>query len=135
MNKANTINYTLFLTKKTGKLWILEDVTPFHKPFKTYYFQEMGHDLCKVTTSGTGNRVLDILAGGDTEMTIDLWISKERLNLPDLVEFELVTPYKLAAKYHVNNCPGCPQLLAWFNASIKEIFKDYPTFAYIKRIG
>ena len=133
MNKANTINYTLFLTKKTGKLWILEDVTPFHKPFKTYYFQEMGHDLCKVTTSGTGNRVLDILAGSDTEMNIDLRISRERLNLPDYVEFELVEPYKLAAKYYVNNCPGRPQMLAWFNASIKEIFKVYPAFAYIKK--
>ena len=49
---SKTTNYTLSLSKKIGKLWVLEDVTPFFKPFKTYYFQEMGHDICKVTTSG-----------------------------------------------------------------------------------
>ena len=130
---SKTTNYTLSLSKKIGKLWILEDVTPFFKPFKTYYFQEMGHDICKVTTSGTGNMVLDILADGDTEMNIELRISEERLNLPGFVEFELVAPFTLSAKYHVNNCPGCPQMEAWFNSSVKEIFRQYPTFAYIKK--
>ena len=130
---SKTTNYTLSLSKKIGKLWILEDVTPFFKPFKTYYFQEMGHDICKVTTSGTGNMVLDILADGDTEMNIELRISEERLNLPGFVEFELVAPFNLSAKYHVNNCPGCPQMEAWFNSSVKEIFRQYPTFAYIKK--
>ncbi len=125
--------YTLSLSKKTGKLWILEDVTPFFKPFKTYYFQEMGHDISKIMTSGTGNMVLDILADGDTEMNIELRISEERLNLPGFVEFELVAPFNLSAKYHVNNCPGCPQMEAWFNSSVKEIFRQYPTFAYIKK--
>ena len=132
---SKTTNYTLSLSKKIGKLWVLEDVTPFFKPFKTYYFQEMGHDICKITTSGTGNMVLDILADGDTEMNIELRMSKERVNLPGYVEFELVQPCDLAAKYHVNNCPGCPQLEAWFNASIKEIVKQYPPFAYIKKIA
>ena len=130
---SKTTNYTLSISKKIGKLWILEDVTPFFKPFKTYYFQEMGHDICKVTTSGTGNMVLDILADGDTEMNIELRISEERLNLPGFVEFELVAPFNLSAKYHVNNCPGCPQMEAWFNSSVKEIFRQYPTFAYIKK--
>ena len=66
-------------------------------------------------------------------MVIDLKISKERVNLPEYVEFELVQSYNLAAKYLVNNCPGRPQLEAWFNASIKEVVKQYPTFAYIKK--
>lgn len=130
---SKTTNHTLSLSKKIGKLWVLEDVTPFFKPFKTYYFQEMGHDICKVTTSGTGNMVLDILADGDTEMNIELKISEERLNLPGFVEFELVAPFNLSAKYHVNNCPGCLQMEAWFNSSVKEIFRQYPTFAYIKK--
>jgi len=134
MIKSNTTNYTLSLSKKIGKLWILEDVTPFVKPFKTYYFQEMGHDIGKITTSGTGNMVLDVLAGGDTEMKLELRMSDERLNLPDFVEFELVAPFKLSAKYLVNNCPDYPQLEAWFNASIKQIFKKYPPFAYIKKV-
>lgn len=132
---SKTTNYTLSLSKKTGKLWVLEDVTPFFKPFKTYYFQEMGHDICKITTSGTGNLVLDNLAGGDTEINVELRISDERIiNLPGFVEFELVAPFNLSAKYHVNNCPGYPQLEAWFNASIKQIFKKYPPFAYIKKV-
>lgn len=134
MIKSNTTNYTLSLSKKTGKLWVLEDVTPFFKPFKTYYFQEMGHDICKITTSGTGNLVLDILAGGDTEINVELRISDERINLPGFVEFELVAPFNLSAKYLVNYCPGCPQMEAWFNASIKQIVKRYPPFAYIRKV-
>lgn len=131
--KPNTTDYTLTLSKKIGKLWMLDDVTPFQKKFQSYFSNEMGHDFCKVTTCGAGNYVLDILAEGETEMVIDLKISKERVNLPDYVEFELIQPCNLAAKYHVNNCPGKPQLEAWFNASIKEIVKQYPAFAYIKK--
>ncbi len=128
----NTKNYTLSLSKKTGKLWMLDDVTPFQKKFQNYFFDEMGHDLCKITACGAGNYVLDILAGGENEMKIDLRISEERVDLPAFVEFELVDPGNLAAKYYVNNCPGQPQLQAWFNASIKEIVKKYPPYAYIK---
>ena len=128
----NTKNYTLTFSKKIGKLWMLDDVTPFQKKFQNYFFDEMGHDLCKITACGAGNYVLDILAGGGTEMKIDLRISEERVDLPAFVEFELVDPGNLAAKYYVNNCPGQPQLQAWFNASIKEIVKKYPPYAYIK---
>lgn len=135
MIKPNTTNHTLSFSKKIGKLWMLDDVTPFHKSFQSYFFNEMGHDPCKLTTCGAGNYVLDILAGGETEMNIELRMSKDRVNLPGYVEFELVQPCDLAAKYHVNNCPGCPQLEAWFNASIKEIVKQYPPFAYIKKIA
>ena len=135
MIKPNTTDYTLTLSKKIGKLWLLDDVTPFPKKFQTYFFEDMGHDLCKITACGAGNYVLDILAEGETEMVIDLKISKERVNLPDYVEFELIQPCNLAAKYHVNNCPRKPQLEAWFNASIKQIVKQYPTFAYIKKIA
>ena len=135
MNKNNTTDYTLSFSKKSGKLWILDDVTPFFKKFQRYYFDEMGHDLCKIMACGTGNYVLDILSEGENEMRVELKISKERVELPGYVEFELVQPTALAAKYHVNNCPGHPQLEAWFNASIKQIIKQYPPFAYIKRIA
>ena len=128
----NTKNYTLSLSKKTGKLWMLDDVTPFQKKFQNYFFDEMGHDLCKITACGVGNFVLDILAGEETGIKIDLRISEERVDLPGFVEFELVDPGNLAAKYYVNSCPGQPQLQAWFNASIKEIVKKYPPYAYIK---
>ena len=133
MNKTNTKDYTLTFSKKTGKLWMLEDVTPFPKKFQHYFFDEMGHDFCKVTVCGAGNYVLDILASGEQEMTVELKISDKRVTLPDYVEFELVAPYNLSAKYHVNNCPDRPQLEAWFNASIKQIVKQYPPFAYIKK--
>ena len=133
MIKATTTDYTLTLSKKIGKLWKLDDVTPFPKKFQNYFFDEMGHDFCKVTACGAGNHVLDILAEGETEMVIELKISKERVNLPDYVEFELIQPCNLAAKYHVNNCPGRAQMEAWFNASIKQIVKQYPAFAYIKK--
>ena len=130
---TNTTNYTLSFSKKYGKLWMLDDVTPFYKPFRDHFFLEMGHDFCKVTACGAGNYVLDILSGGEREMTVELRISEERIPMPGFVEFELVAPYRLAAKYHVNNCPGKPQLLAWFNASIKEIVKEYPAFAYVRK--
>lgn len=132
--KPNTTDYTLTLSKKIGKLWLLDDITPFYKAFQIYFLEDMGNDLCKITACGAGNYVLDILADGATEMRIDLKLSKERVNLPDYVEFELIQPDRLAAKYHVNNCPGCPQLEAWFNASIKQIVRRYPLFAYIKKV-
>lgn len=108
MTKPNTTDDTLTLSKKIGKLWLLDDVTPFPKRFQTYFFEDMGHDFCKITACGAGNYVLDILAKGETEMVINLKISKDRVNLPDYVEFELIQSSNLAAKYHVNNCPGCP---------------------------
>jgi len=92
-------------SKTIGKLWTLDNVMPFRKAFQIYYFDDMGHDLCKITACGAGN-----------------------------VEFELVQPCRLAAGYLVNNCPGCPQLEAWGNASIKEIVRQYPLFAYIKKM-
>jgi len=131
--KTNTTDYTLSLSKKTGKLWMLDDVKPFPKEFQDYFSLEMGHDYCKITACGAGNYVLDVLAGGEKEMRIELKLSKERLALPDYVEFELVQPCPLAAKYLVNNCPGSAQMEAWFNASIKEIVRQYPPFAYIKK--
>ena len=135
MIKANTTDYTLTFSRKIGKLWMLDDVTPFPRKFQNYFFDDMGHDLCKITACGAGNHILDVLSGGENEMRIELRISKERVKLPDYVEFELVQPCSLAARYHVNNCPGHPQLEAWFNASVKQIVKQYPPFAYIRKIG
>lgn len=134
MIKANTTNYTLTLSKKDGKCWMLDDVIPFSKKFRNYFFEEMGHDYCKIMACGAGNHVLDILAEGVNEMRIELKISKERVNLPDYVEFELIRPCNMAAMYHVNNCPGRPELEVWFNASIKQIVRQYPPFAYIKKV-
>lgn len=66
--------------------------TQVYRNLDRYFFNEMGHDFCKLTTCGAGNYVLDILAGGETEMIIELRMSKERVNLPGYVEFELVQP-------------------------------------------
>lgn len=112
---------------------MLDDITPFYRKFQSHFDEKMGHDLLKLTVIGAANQVLDILAGDNKEMKVDLVISDERMDLPGYVEFELVTPGGLAAKYHVNNCPGMPQLVAWSNASVKEIIKTYPAFAYIKK--
>lgn len=38
-----------------------------------------------------------------------------------------------SARYYVNNCPGKPQLEAWISSACKQIFKEYPAFAYIKK--
>ena len=129
----NTTNYTLTLTKEIGKLWIVENIQPFHKDFKVFYDQELGHDIGKLTTIGATDYVLDILAGGLKRMDIELRIATERVDLPDYVEFELVAPYPLSAKYFVNHCPGKPRLIAWVGASARQIFGAYPVFAYIKR--
>ena len=112
---------------------MLDDITPFYRKFQSHFDEKMGHDLLKLTVIGAANQVLDILAGDDKEMKVDLVISDERMDIPGYVEFELVTPGGLAAKYHVNSCPGMPQLVAWSNASVKEIIKTYPAFAYIKK--
>ena len=135
MSKPNTTNYTLAFSKNFGKLWMLDDITPFYRKFQSHFDEKMGHDLLKLTVIGAANQVLDILAGDDKEMKVDLVISDERTDLPGYVEFELVAPGSMAAKYHVNNCPGMPQLVAWSNASVKEIVKTYPTFAYIKKMA
>ena len=133
MSKPNTTNYTLTFSKNFGKLWMLDDVTPFYKKFQSHFDEKMGHDLLKLTVIGAANQVLDILAEGAKEMTVDLVTSAERLDLPGYVEFELIAPGSQAAKYHVNNCPGMPLLVAWSNASVKEIIKTYPAFAYIRK--
>ena len=133
MNHPTTNSCTLVLTKEIGKLWILKDVTPFRKNFEQFFDKELGHDIGKLMTCGCANDVLDILAAGDTKMEVDLRMSSERVELPDYVEFALVEPCPLAAKYYVNNCPGRPRMVAWVSASAKEIFKPYPVFAYIKK--
>lgn len=133
-NNQTTKNYTLTLSKEIGKLWILQDINPFRKPFELFYDKELGHDVGKVMTCSATNYVLDIIAGDDKRMDVEIVISTDRIKLPDYVEFELVTPCALAAKYYVNNCPGCPQMIAWVNASAREIFRAYPAFAYIKKV-
>ena len=131
-NKQTTKNYTISMSKEIGKLWIVGDINPFRKPFAIFYDKELGHDVGKVMTCGAANDVLDILAAGEKRMDIDLRISSERVSLPGYVEFELARPCSLSAKYFVNNCPGKPRLEAWVGASAREIFREYPAFAYIK---
>lgn len=133
MDKTKTTDYTLSLSKHFGRLWMLDDITPFYKKFQNHFSGEMGGDYLKITTCGAGNHVLDILAGEDRDMEIELRISPERVKLPGYVEFELASEGKMAAKYYVNDCPGVPQLAAWFNVSVKEIVKGFPPFAYIRR--
>jgi len=131
---TTTRNHTLTLTKEIGKLWILKDIEPFRKNFERFFDDNLGHDIGKLTTCGCTNYVLDILAGEDKTMVIDFRMAQERVELPGFVEFELVEPGSLAAMYHVNNCPGMPQLKAWVNDSVRVIFNEYPKFAYIKRV-
>lgn len=133
MNKPNTINRTLTLSKKYGNLWMLDDVQPYYKRFMTHFDEKMGHDVVKLTVGVVGSLVLDILSGGDTVMAVELVTSDGRVAMPGFVEFELAAPGRLASKYYVNGCPGMPQLVAWFNASVKEIIKDFPAFAYIRK--
>lgn len=134
-NNPTTKNYTLTLTKEIGKLWILKDIDPFRKNFERFFDEDLGHDIGKLMTCGCTNYVLDILAGEEKKMLIDLRIASERVDMPGYVEFELKDPCRLAAKYHVNNCPGKPQLQAWVSSSAKEILREYPAFAYIKKTG
>ena len=130
---TTTKNYTLTFTKEIGKLWILSDFTPFGKSFEKFFDENLGHDIGKLISVGCPNYVLDILAGEDKKMEIDLRVATERVILPDFVEFELVTPCRLSAKYYVNNCPGKPQLEAWVSNTAKDFLREYPAFAYIKR--
>lgn len=133
MNKPNTINRTLTLSKNYGKLWMLDDVQPYYKKFQAHFDEKMGHDLLKLTVGVVGSKVLDILAEGVKEMNVELVTSDERIDMPGYVEFELVDEGNLASKYFVNNCLGKPQLEAWVNGSIREIIKTFPAFAYIKK--
>ena len=132
-NTTTTKNYTLTFTKETGKHWILKDFAPLGKNFERFFEENLGHDIGKLVIVGCPNYVLDILAGEDRKMDIELRVAAERVELPGFVEFELVTPCRLSAKYHVNNCPGKPQLEAWVSDTAKAFLKDYPTFAYIRR--
>ena len=126
-------NHTLTLTKEIGKLWIIEDINPFGKKFEKFFDENLFHDISKITFIGAANEVLDILAGDAKRMEIELCMAPKRMDLPGCVEFARVDIGSLSAKYHVNNCPGKPQLEAWIGSSCKEIFKDYPAFAYIKK--
>lgn len=132
-NKPTTRSHTLTLSRENGHLWILQDITPFGKKFAQFFDENLGHDISKLTVISAVSCVLDILAGDAKQMDVELCMAEERLDLPGFVEFALVDPGHLSAKYHVNNCPGCPQLQAWVNASVKKFFKDYPAFAYIKK--
>lgn len=127
------MNKTLSFSKNYGNLWMLEDVTPYYKKFQTHFDEKMGHDLLKLTVGVVGSKVLDILADGNKEISVELETSDERMEMPGYVEFELVSEGSLASKYYVNNCPGMPQLEAWINASIREIIKAFPAFAYIRK--
>ena len=134
MNRTvKTTDYTLTFSKNYGRLWMLDDITPYYTRFQKHFADKMGNDNLKLTVIAAANRVLDILAGGETEMKIELRIAEERVKLPDYVEFERVDIGTNAAKYLVNGCPGAPQMIAWTNASVKEIIKDYPAFAYIRK--
>ena len=127
------MNKTLTFSKNFGNLWMLDDITPYYKKFQTHFDEKMGHDLLKLTVGVVGSKVLDILAVGDKELSVELVTSDERMEMPGYVEFERVSEGSLASKYYVNNCPGMPQLEAWINASIREIIKAFPAFAYIRK--
>lgn len=132
-NAITTKNYTLTFTKEIGKLWILKDFDPLGKSFARFFEENLGHDIGKLIAIGCPNYVLDILAGEQKQLEIDLRISPERVELPGFVEFELVGTGSLSAKYYVNDCPGKPQLEAWVSNTVKAFLKDYPAFAYIKK--
>lgn len=129
----NTKNYTLTFTKEIGKLWILNGFAPLGKSFDRFFDENLGHDIGKLIAVGCPNYILDILAGKETRIDIDLRIAPERVDLPGFIEFELVDAGRLSAKYHVNNCPEKPQLEAWVSNTVKAFLKEYPAFAYIKR--
>ena len=132
-NNTTTKNYTLTFTKEIGKLWILKDFDPLGKSFARFFEENLGHDIGKLIAIGCPNYVLDILAGEQKLLEIDLRVSPERVELPGFVEFELVGIGSLSAKYYVNDCPGKPQLEAWVSNTVKAFLKDYPAFAYIKK--
>lgn len=133
--------HTITLTKEIGKLWIIEDIKPFDikatnplgKKFSRFFDEDLGHDICKLTFIGATNYVLNTLAGDVKRMDIELCMTSERMDLPGYVEFARVEIGSQSAKYHVNDCPGKPQLEAWISSACKQIFKDYPAFAYIRK--
>jgi len=135
MNKPNTINRTLTLSKNYGRLWMLDDVQPYYKKFQTHFDEKMGHDLLKLTVGIVGSKVLDILAEGVKEMNVELVTSDERIKMPGYVEFELVNEGNLASKYYVNNCHGKPQLEAWFNGTVRQIIKNIPRLCLYQEKG
>ena len=132
-NAITTKNYTLTFTKETGKLWILKDFAPLGKNFARFFDENLGHDIGKLITVGCPNYVLDLLAGEDTQLVVDLRVAPEKTDLPGFIEFERVDTGSLSAKYYVNNCSGKPQLEAWVSDTAKAFLKDYPKFAYISR--
>ena len=133
-NTTTTKNFTLTLIKEIGKLWILKGIDPFRKNFDRFFEEDLRHDIGKLITVGCTNYVLDILSGEEKRMDIDLRVASERVELPGYVEFELVSTSSLSAKYYVNGCPGKPQLEAWVSNTVKDILREYPAFAYIKKI-
>lgn len=124
---------TVTLSKEIGKLWIIKDVNPFHTKFERFYEEDLFHDISKLTAIGGTNYVLDILAGEDKLMDIELIMADERQDFPGCVEFQLADTGFQAARYLVNGCPGRPQLEAWVNAPFRQIFREYPAFAYIRK--
>jgi len=133
-NNTPTKNYTLNISKEIGDIWTIKDINPLRHKFEKFFDEDLSHDISKITFVGATSFVLDILAGDTKRMDIDLRTSAERVELPGYIEFELVEACKLSAKYYVNDCPGQPQLQAWINASCKQIFREYPAFAYIKKM-
>ncbi|MBR4734532.1 MAG: hypothetical protein IK052_00420 [Bacteroidales bacterium] len=125
--------FTVKLSKEIGKLWIIKTIDPFRKNFERFYEEDLFHDISKLTAIGGTNYVLDILAGEEKLMDIELIMADNRLNLPGYVEFERADIGFHAARYLVNGCPGRPQLEAWVNAHSRQIFMEYPAFAYIRR--
>lgn len=95
---------------------------------------DLKHDIGKLMTCGCTNYILDRLAGQDKKMNLKIRISSKKVKLPGFIEFELTDTYCLSARYLVNKCPGNPQLEAWVNPSVKQIFDEYPAFAYIQRV-
>lgn len=132
-NTIATKNYTLTFTKETGKLWVLKDFAPLGKSFARFFEDNLGHDIGKLITVGCANYVLDLLAGEENQLEIDLRIAPERVKLPGFNEFERVDTGSLSARYYVNNFPGMPQLEAWVSNTVIAFLKEYPAFAYIKR--
>lgn len=130
-----TKNLTLSLSKEIGNLWIVTDVDPLPsvKKFPKFFEEDLDNDIAKLTTFGAVTLVLDILAGEDKVMDVDVVMADARVDLPGSVEFELVDPGVMAAKYFVNNCPGHPRLIAWMNVSAKQLIRGFPAFAYVRR--
>ena len=134
MKNTPTRDFTLALSKEIGKLWILKDIAPFHKSFKRFFEDDLKHDIGKLMTCGCTNYILDRLAGQDKEMSLKIRISPKKLKLSGFIEFELTGAYRLSARYLVNKCPKTPQLEAWVSDCVKQIFSEYPAFAYIQRV-